>query len=153
MKNCFDPNLLTKNRQKVVRNIYYIGCITMKDSDYVKINSVIPLYLMISEVLGLIKEKMKVNTQLLIQQMKTMKYYKKYAGLQHVIKNEIETINEGKISEYDKNFMKIKFDTGDNLPLNKTLKFHNVTIVIRTVFEEDDKFYPQVYLDERLYEL
>ena len=49
--------------------------------------------------------------------------------------------------------MKIKFDTGDNLPLNKTLKFHNVTIVIRTVFEEDDKFYPQVYLDERLYEL
>ena len=44
--------------------------------------------------------------------------------------------------------MKIKFDTDDNLPLNKTLKFHNMTIVIRSVFEEDGKFYPQIYLDE-----
>ena len=49
--------------------------------------------------------------------------------------------------------MKIKFDTGDNLPLNKTLKFHNMAIVIRYVFEEDGKFYAQIYLDECLYEL
>ena len=49
--------------------------------------------------------------------------------------------------------MKMKFDTDDSLPLNKTLKFHNMTIVIRSVFEEDTKFYPQVYLDEYLYEL
>ena len=49
--------------------------------------------------------------------------------------------------------IKIKFDTDDNLPLNKTLKLHNMTIVIRFVFEEDGKFYPQVYLDECLYEL
>ena len=50
--------------------------------------------------------------------------------------------------------MKIKFSSDDNLPLNKTLKFHNMTIVIRSVFEEEDgKFYPQVYLDECLYEL
>ena len=70
-----------------------------------------------------------------------------------MIKNEIETINEGKKGEYDKDFMKIKFDTDDNLPLNKTLKFHNMTIVIRSFFEEDGKFYPQVYLDEFFYEL
>ena len=49
--------------------------------------------------------------------------------------------------------MKIKFKTDDNLPLNKTLKFHNLAIVIRCVFEEDGKFYPQVYLDESLYKL
>ena len=49
--------------------------------------------------------------------------------------------------------MKIKFNSGDNLPLNKTLKLHNITIIIRTVFEEDDKFYPQIYLDECLYGL
>ena len=47
--------------------------------------------------------------------------------------------------------MKIKFNSDDNLPLNKTLKFHNMTIVIRSVFE-DGKFYPQVYSDECLYE-
>ena len=49
--------------------------------------------------------------------------------------------------------MKIKFDNDHNLPLNKTLKFHNMIIVIKSVFEEDGKFYPQVYLDECLYEL
>ena len=49
--------------------------------------------------------------------------------------------------------MKIKFDNDGNLPLNKTLMFHNMTIVIRSVYEEDGKFYPQVYLHECLYEL
>ena len=43
---------------------------------------------------------------------------KMYARLWYVIKNEIETINEGKKGEYDKDFMKIKFVTDDNLPLN-----------------------------------
>ena len=49
--------------------------------------------------------------------------------------------------------MKIKFNSDNNLPLNKTLKLHNMTIVVRSVFEEVDKFYPQIYLDECLYEL
>ena len=49
--------------------------------------------------------------------------------------------------------MKIKFDTDNNLPLNKTMKLHNMAIIIRSVFEEDGKFYPQIYLDECLYEL
>ena len=49
--------------------------------------------------------------------------------------------------------MKIKFNSDDNLPLNKPLKFHNMTITIRTVFKEDDKRYPQVFLDDTLFEL
>ena len=49
--------------------------------------------------------------------------------------------------------MKIKFNSNDNLPLNKTLKLPNMAIVIRSVFEEHGKFYHQVYLDECLYEL
>ena len=49
--------------------------------------------------------------------------------------------------------MKIKFNSDDNLPLNKTLKLHNVTIVTRSVFEKNGKCYLQVYLDECLYEL
>ena len=50
--------------------------------------------------------------------------------------------------EYDKDFMKIKFSSDDNLPLNKTLKLYNMTIIIRSVFEEHGKLYLQVYLDE-----
>ena len=49
--------------------------------------------------------------------------------------------------------MKFKFNSDDNLSLNKTLKLHNLTIVIGFVFEEHGKFYPQVSLDECLYEL
>ena len=48
--------------------------------------------------------------------------------------------------------MKIKFDTDDNLPLNKALKLHNMTIVIRSVFEDEGKVYSQVYLNKCLYE-
>ena len=49
--------------------------------------------------------------------------------------------------------MKIKFNFDDDLPLNKPLKFYMMTISIRSVFEKDSKLYPQVFLDEALYEL
>ena len=56
------------------------------------------------------------------------------------------------MSEYGKDFTKIKFSSDDNLSLNKTLKLHNITIIIRSVFEDEGKSYPQVYLDECLYD-
>ena len=49
--------------------------------------------------------------------------------------------------------MKIKFDTDDDLPLNKPLKLGMFAIIVRSVLEEDSKFYPQIYLHECLYEL
>ena len=52
-----------------------------------------------------------------------------------------------------KDFMKIKFDSDDNLLLNKKLKFPTMTIIVRSVFEEDGKFYPQIYFDLCLYDL
>ena len=76
-----------------------------------------------------------------------------YTELWDGIKNEIETINDGKKDEYGEDFMKIKFNTDGNLPLNKPLKLHLLTIIVRCIFEDDGKFYPQLYLDECLYEL
>ena len=49
--------------------------------------------------------------------------------------------------------MKIEFNSDDDLPLNKPLKFHAMTIIIRSVFEEDGKLYPQFVLDDALYEV
>ena len=49
--------------------------------------------------------------------------------------------------------MKIKFNSNDDLPLNKRLKFHLMIIAIRSVFEEGGKLYPQAFLDDVLYEL
>ena len=49
--------------------------------------------------------------------------------------------------------MKTKFNSDDDLPLNKPLKFHSITIIIRSAFEEDAKLHLQVFLDDALYEL
>ena len=49
--------------------------------------------------------------------------------------------------------MKIKFSSDGNLPLNKMLKFHMLTIIVRSAFEKDGKYYPQNVLDECLYEV
>ena len=56
-----------------------------------------------------------------------------------------------KLSEYRKDFMKIKFNSDDNLLLNETLKLHNIIITSRSVFEGDVKYNPQAFLDEWLY--
>ena len=53
-----------------------------------------------------------------------------------------------KKSKYGEDFMKIKFDTDDNFPLNTQLKLHMLTIIVRSVFERDGKFYPQLYLED-----
>ena len=53
----------------------------------------------------------------------------------------IKEISSGECS-YEKDYMKIKFNSDDNLPLNKRLKFHLMTIIIRCVFSESGKFYP-----------
>ena len=76
----------------------------------------------------------------------------KYTKLWDKIENLIES-NYIKSGEYEKDFMKIKFNSDDNLLLNKILKIQNLAIVIRSVFEEDSEYYPQVFLSECLHEL
>ena len=49
--------------------------------------------------------------------------------------------------------MKIKFNLDDELPVNKVIEIHSTIIVVRYVFHENNKYYPQVFLDERLYKL
>ena len=68
---------------------------------------------------------------------------KKYADVWDGIKNKIKTTNGGKENNYRKDYMKIKSNSDNDLPLNEPLKFHAMTIIIRSVFEEDDKLYPE----------
>ena len=72
----------------------------------------------------------------------------KFTKLWDEIKYLIETITGGKKGKYEKDFMKIRFEPDDNLSLNKTLKVHMLTVIVRSVFEEDFKYYPQVFLDD-----
>ena len=65
----------------------------------------------------------------------------------------IKIINVGKSGKCGKDFMKIKLNSDDGLPLNKPLKFHAVAVIIRSAFEENGKYYPQIFLDKCLYVL
>ena len=77
---------------------------------------------------------------------------KKYNDVFNWIRNKIKKVSSDEY-DYEKDYMKIKFNSDDDLPLNKQLKFYNMAITVRSVFEEDGKLYPQVFLDDTLYEL
>ena len=135
-------------------DIYYIGYISIKKiGDWENIYSVNQLHLIIGKVDGNIEEDNGNKYLVFDSTDENKEVLKKYTELWDGIKNEIETINGGKKGEYGKDFMKIKFNTDDNLPLNKPLKLHLLTIIVRCIFEKDGKFYPQLYLHDCLYEL
>ena len=128
-----------------------------KIDDCENIYSVNPLYLIIAHANGYIEEK-GINKYLVFDSIElhstdeNKELLKKYNDVFNGIRNKIKKIS-GDECDYEKDYMKIKFNSDDNLPLNKPLKFHNMTIIIRSVFEEDGKLYPKVFLDDTLYEL
>ena len=77
---------------------------------------------------------------------------KKYNYVWNGIRDKIKKLSSDE-NDYEKDYIKIKFNSDDNLQLNKLLKFYSMTITIRSVFDEDGKLYPQVFLDDSLYEL
>ena len=129
--NNFDPKNIKLDKKSVMDiNIYYIGYVTKKP-EY-NIDSVNPLHLNIKELDGFINEK---NGN-------------KYLNISLTNSN-----NDDLIKYAEEDYMKIKFDSDDNLPLNKVLKFHALTIIIRSAFERDGKYYPQIFLDAALVDL
>ena len=85
--------------------------------------------------------------------MKIKKFQRNIKKFGKELRKEIETINGSEKTEYGKDFRKIRFESNDDLPLNKPIKLRLLTIIIRSVFSEDGKFYPQLFLDDALYEL
>ena len=111
-----------------------------------------PLYLLIDHASGYIEEK-GVNRHFVFDSTDENKeLLKKYNDVWNGIKNKIKEVSDSEC-DYEKDYMKIKFNSDDDLPLNKPLKFHLMTITIRSVFKEDGKLYPQLFLDDTLSEL
>ena len=153
LKN-FEPNLLKidKNAYKNI-GIYNIGYITIKRiDDYEHIYSVNPLYLQVNHANEYIEENNENKYLIFDFADENKELLKKYKVVWSGIKNKIEAISSREC-DYEKDYMKIKFNSDDNLLLNKPLKFHNMTKTIRSVFEKDGKLYPQVFLDDALHEV
>ena len=150
----FKSNLL-KIDKKSYKNIgiYNIGYITIKKfGDCENIYIVNPLYLRITHGNGYIEE-IKENKYLIFDSIDENKeLLKKYNDVFNGIVGKITEASNDEC-DYEKNYMKVKFNSDDNSPLNKPLKFDNMTITIRSAFKEDGKLDPQVFLDDTLHEL
>ena len=96
--------------------------------------------MLIAELNGFIEEKEDSKYLNISLTDSNSEVLKKYAEVWIGIKDQIKKLNNGLVGEYGKGYMKIKFDSDDNLPLNRMLKFRILTIIIRTIFEKDDKY-------------
>ena len=108
---------------------------------------------MIHKAIGDIEEKNENKCLVFDCTDEIKEVLKKYTEPWDGIKKEIETISRGKAGKHGKNFIKIKLISDDNLSLDKLLKRHILALVNKSFFEEDGKFYPEMYLDECLGEL
>ena len=139
----FDSNML-KLDKKTYKNldIYNIGYVTIKKIGYgYDINSVNPLYLHINNVNGYIEEINEDKYLVFDDTHENKELLERYDDVFNGIMNKITKIDDDWF-EYSKEYMKIKFSSDDNLKLNKSLKFYNMTVTIRCEFSEDNKLYP-----------
>ena len=128
-------------------DIYYFGYVDKDEPTEWKVNSVNPLYLIL--IFCFAGEKNRVRYLNIDNGDAVLKKYDQvFSGIKHHI---------GKISGdeivYDSDYDKIKFLTDDSLPLGKLIHFPAITIAIRCVFKQDGIYYPQVYLDDALYQI
>ena len=123
-----------------------------KNGDCMNINSVNPLYLGITHANGYIEEKGMDKYLVFDSTDENKELLEKYNNVFNAIKDKITEVNSSEC-DYEQDYTKIKFNSDDGLPLNKSLKFRLMTIGIRYVFKEDGKLYLQVFLDDTLYEL
>ena len=78
---------------------------------------------------------------------------KKYADVWNGVKDSIKELNSSELGKNDKDYMKIIFNSDDDIPLNKVLNLLTITVIIRNIFEKNAEYYPQIFLDECLYEV
>ena len=131
-------------------DVYYIEYITKKPQW--NANSVNSLYLMINKIKGHFEE-VDGDKYLIISSENgdiMQKYQEVFDGIKEIIKKITDYSYPIK---YDDNYMKIKFNTNDNIMLKKIIYFPTITITIKSVTQKDGKYCPQLFLDDCLYEV
>ena len=127
--------------------IYYIGCVMVKDLWLIKINSVNLLYLIIHKINGYIGENNGNKYLTLVRtdgSINTLKTYEKlWIKTRDLIRSKTNNSDD-----YDQKYMKIRFNSNDDLSLKKTLELPNIILVVKAVFHEDNKYYLLVFLHE-----
>ena len=100
-----------------------------------------PFYLVIDDLKGYFEQNNdKYLTMIFTSKSQKMMYTRIWEEIKKVI-NEVDEFNN-----YDKNYDAISFDTDDILSLNSIINIYSMTIVIKSVFRDNNRFYPQIYL-------
>ena len=130
-------------------DIYYLGYEHKKKiSECNVITSVNPHYSRIVDMKGQFGKGKDDAWYLIISYKDDV--YEKAMNIFESIKNKI-TEKTWDAVEYDKNYMKIKFESNNIFPVGKNVNIHLATIIIRAIFAQDGKYYPQLFLDDGLY--
>ena len=159
--NDFDSNLLEINKLSFKGvfslNIYYIKYIPTKSSDgesiYRTSNDEDFLYFFLDDVDGCIEKNDRIKYIAFTPTEKNKEALKDYKKLWEETKRQIEVINDDEPIEYRKDFMKIRFESDNDLPLDKTFNIVDMIIVTASVLEKNGKFYPRIFLHECAYKL
>ena len=133
----FDSSLLEINKLSFKgffsRNIYYTKHIPTKSPNRVSIdrtdNDEDYLYLFLDDVDGQVQENDGIKYLVFASTCKNKEALKNYTKLWEETKRQIEVINDDEPIEYRKDFMKIKFELDDDLPLGKTFNILDMIIV------------------------
>ena len=150
-----NPNLLSidkisyKNTDVVV---YNIEIIMMQSTNNRNIDSENTLCLTFSDVNGYIIEESGNKDLIFALTKKNKKVLKLCRKLWNEIKNQIKTINGGKSIRYNKDFLKIRFDSNNDIPLGKILSISVLGILVKSVFQKENKYCPQIHLHECEYQ-
>ena len=110
-----------------------------------------PLYLLIDHASEYIEEKNGDRYLMVDSTDENKEVIEKYNDVWNGIRDKIKEIS-GSECDYEKDYIEIKFNSDDNLPLKKPLKLQLMTIIIRYVFSEGGEFYQQLFLGYFLYE-
>ena len=133
IKNFNNNNLKLDKKSVLGNDVYYIGYITKLPQW--NVNSVNPLYLMINKIKGHFEE-VDGDKYLIISSKNRdimQKYQEGFDGIKEIIK---KIYDYSQPIKYDDNYMKIKFNTDDNILLNKIIYFPTITIMIRSVTQK-----------------
>ena len=144
----FDVNLVKviKSESRIGANIYYIGYVLEPESDN---NSINPLYFVINRLFGYIEKIEGSSDRYLLVNINNEKIINVFDKLWKFIENEISSSNSSnKIKEYNK----LRFNFNVDLILDMLIEFRALVIIFNCVIEKDGKYYPEIYLDECLYD-
>ena len=147
----FDKNLIKvdKRESRIGADIYYIGYIVNKPQ--YNINSVNHLHLILKDVSCTVEKIEGSRDRYLVIDLSNKDVLNVFDDMFNFISNKFNRIDGDDKILYG--YIRLKFSSDVDLPLDKLIKFHTLTVIVACVIRKANKFYPEIYVDEGIYEL